>query len=265
MKPTRKDDFRLLQLGVVVDEDDVGLDTTLRSIAATLSGIPVTVKATTRSSQVPQVIEAHSRHLDINFVQEPDSGPYMAMNQLLNHLPDSSVVWFINTGDTVSSKLNKDHLLEVVSQPDFLWGFGRFSVRGEEEHLRPKGMPKYSLQAHASQELEICHQAVLMKVKLIKDLAGFDESFPIAADLKLMLQLGQIYPPTVLGDHLIVYAPGGISDRNPFNTIRDQRRAIRSLSKSLEIRSDILGDLVRLLRWSAKNGIRRLRSKLTSA
>lgn len=202
------------------------------------SGLRATMESISRQSQRPNllIIDGDSddgttedarrwaSRLHGEYLSEPDQGPYDAMNKALQLLPYDARVWFINAGDLLLPDDAVATAERHTGHEGFTWGFGPHLVIEKDgaERRIVRGVA-YSLANHAYGRTPICHQAVIARVGRLRDFGGFDLTFPIAADYKLLLQIGTELRPSVWPEVLVAYRAGGISDRALRLTIREQR------------------------------------------
>lgn len=157
-----------------------------------------------------------------------DQGPYDAMNRALDMVADSDLIWFLNAGDVALDEAVVSDVLAWTSGSDFVWGYGPVQVVEADGTLRRiPAQSRYSVLNHASGRTPICHQTVVARASALKAVGGFDLDFSLAADFKLLLRLGQRWPPVTWPRPIVAYRAGGLSDANIFKTRQQQRRIQR--------------------------------------
>lgn len=151
-----------------------------------------------------------------------DHGPYDAMNRAIELVGDDDLVWFVNAGDYLLDDAVVRDVLQWTSCDEFVWGYGPVVVvDGGRERKVPRQWP-YTLFNHAIGRTPICHQTVVARASALKAVGCFDLRFPIAADFKLLLRLGQLWAPQTWPRPVVAYSSGGLSDRHIFDARREQ-------------------------------------------
>lgn len=253
-----------LHVVTVVRDDPQGLVDTLTSVHSKFPRTPIYVKLPSTTDSAYRVARDWQTSHNVTIDASQDFGPYDAMNKALAGIPSHSVVWFLNAGDVVSPNCDAGLILNICSDPSFVWGFGQYTVQGLAGSLRPSPMPSYSSRDHARFRIPVCHQAVLARSSSLQSMGAFDTAFKIAADYKLLLALGTAHKPQLIATHMIDYRPGGISDRFPLKTVWEQRLALRQLQGTIATRPNFALDLARVCRWHGHLAVRKLRDLRTS-
>lgn len=215
---------------VVLDDPD-GLRTTLQSIDRPSQAFPEVSLLIMDGGSRRETLEVGkaflTRRLDA-LHSSSDLGPYDAMNRALGLISDSDLVWFVNAGDYLIDKEVLSDVIQWTADADFVWGYGPVAIVESDGSVRsvPNQLP-YTLLNHAMGKTPICHQTVVARAGALRSAGGFDLRFSIAADFKLLLQLGQRWKPRVWPRPIVAYRAGGLSDRNIFETRRQQILARR--------------------------------------
>lgn len=244
-----------LTIVTVVKDDPSGLDATLSSIQGqSVSPNLLIVDGGSRDATL-HVVQTWQESLTFQFMSEPDKGPYHAMNKALHKLGDEDLIWFVNAGDTLHGRDALERAINLTQDANFVWGFGPHRVcEVTGEFRRVEIGQEYSLTNHAYGITPICHQAVIARASILRQVGGFDARYPIAADYRSLLLLGKRWTPKQWSDVLVEYRAGGISDRDLNSTIREQGRIRREIlqprGESLVL--DYLYDAKRLLRNRAR-------------
>lgn len=245
-----------LTIVTVVKNDSAGVNCTLASIALQDSAVRVLVIDGGSTDGSLDTIHDWRTSLLLDVTSELDAGPYDAMNKALARLNDDDLVWFVNAGDALHGKRAVSQAMQLTRQPNFAWGFGPHRVVEDDGKLRRivRGSP-YSLANHAYGRTPICHQAVVARVACLNQVGRFDTRYPIAADFRALLMLGERWRPEQWEAALINYRAGGISDRNLSTTIKEQGRIRREILKprGSSLVLDHLHDSKRLARNNVRN------------
>lgn len=190
-------------------------------------------------------------------ISEPDNGIFDAMNKSLDVVKGDYVV-FMNAGDRYSDEGAVGRVLRRI-ETEPVWGYSRARVVDSAgRKVRPQvGRIPYSRVRHLLGFATICHQAVMMRVDLIRDLDGFSQRMGPSGDYHLLIRAASHSTPVTWKNVDVDYLAGGVSDETILDGIWDRHRA----------RVDALG-LKRIgtrldAAWTASQGLQiRLRKKL---
>lgn len=147
---------------------------------------------------------------------QSDRGIYQAMNIGLR-MAQSQYCLFLNGGDEFVSSRVLSKLLKKVE--GHLWGYGgirRVNSAGKKfrYHFSP-----YSQTLHKYGLRHVPHPATILHTETARRLSGFDESYPIAADQKLILQFSQLSRPIVTRSFIVNFSMDGVSSERNFNNV----------------------------------------------
>ena len=246
-----------LVIVTVVKNDPDGLNHTLASIDRQDAPIRVIVMDGGSNDTTLEIIDQWQTSLAMEVESQPDLGPYDAMNRALAKLEDDDRVWFINAGDALLADDAISTALELTKASDFSWGFGPHQViEATGEPRRTVRGEAFTIQNFAYGRVPICHQAVITRVSSLRDVGGFDLRYPIAADYRSLLLLGQRWQPKQWGDVLVQYRAGGISDRHLSSTIHEQGNVRREI---LELQGgSVIWDHLHDAKRQLRNGVRQI-------
>lgn len=154
------------------------------------------------------------------WVSQSDSGIYDAMNKGIDHCPNDAWVLFLNAGDRFAQP---DVLLRIgnVLEDAVDIVFGDVAVRSESDLPRV-----YRAHQHATDKMPGCHQAMLVRSELLRQLR-FDISYKVGADFEFYLRAIRGGARVAIFDGVIAeIAPEGFSAANEGLLQRDYVRAI---------------------------------------
>ncbi len=144
-------------------------------------------------------------------ISEPDNGLFDAMNKSLDTVKGEYVV-FMNAGDCFA---DENALGRVLSRVDssLAWGYSRARVVDSDgRRLRlDLGTIPYSRVKHLFGGAALCHQAVIMKVALLRELGGFDLRLGDVADYHLLIKAASRVAPRTWPEIDVNYLDGGRS------------------------------------------------------
>lgn len=153
-------------------------------------------------------------------ISEPDQGIYDAMNKAISLCPESAWVIFMNAGDRFSA----DDVLERVApllRPGVDMVFGSVAIRGDNGSERI-----FPLRRQARIEMPGCHQALLVRSTLLRELR-FDTRYRVGADFDFFLRAMRRSSHLEFHDGVIAQiAPEGFSAANEHLLQRDYVDAI---------------------------------------
>lgn len=158
-------------------------------------------------------------------VSEPDKGIFDAMNKSLDIVVGDYVV-FMNAGDRYADGEAVDRVLRRL-EAEPVWGYSRARVVDDTgRKVRPQvGRIPYSRLMHLLGRATICHQAVFMRVDLLRELDGFDLRMGTAGDYHLLVRAGSRYAPSTFADVDVDFLVGGVSDSGIYEHLWNRHRA----------------------------------------
>jgi glycosyltransferase involved in cell wall biosynthesis len=145
-------------------------------------------------------------------VSEPDDGIFDAMNKSLDIVSGDYVV-FMNAGDRYADEGVVGRLLRRIESGP-AWGYGKARVidGAGRQVYRQIGKVPYSRVSHLLSIGIICHQAVVMRLDLLRELGGFDLRMGNAADYHLLIRAASRATPATWADVDVDYLAGGVTD-----------------------------------------------------
>ena len=169
----------MLSIVTINKNNRVGLQKTLNSLAqlrrSEFQWVFIDSQSTDGSIELAKTFCAASDIL----ISEADSGIYNAMNKGITHATQPSIL-FLNSGDTLSSKITSFAGLDLDSQAD-LYLFG-FQIRNQLRKPRRNFWRYWSMPTS--------HQAIVYSSALLKR-HQFDESYRFAADFEHYLRINR--------------------------------------------------------------------------
>ncbi len=168
---------------------------------------------------------------DVLVISEPDEGIYDAMNKGTD-VATGELVTFLNAGDVYAAPDVLARASRHFRENGWDWGHGLARIVDPGgEPVRPLGAPTYNWMRHAYGRNDIVHQTLFVRTAVLRELGGFDLTYPIAADFHSVLRLGRMSPPGLWPQIDVEFMTGGVSDRRPQQALWDMHVA----------RSDVLG------------------------
>ncbi len=149
----------------------------------------------------------------IKIFSEPDKGIYDAMNKGINKA-NGKYILFLNSDDSfIDINAIKESILKIVStDSDFSYGSCNF-IKGN--NIIGKFISCLScFPVH----MPICHNTMLVKTKIMKELGCFDTSFRIAADYDFLIRmLLEGYKGCEINLSIVNYNIDGVSSNQALN------------------------------------------------
>jgi glycosyltransferase involved in cell wall biosynthesis len=145
---------------------------------------------------------------NVVWLSEPDNGPYFAMNKAIG-IAKGEYIYFLGSDDYLMSESILSeisiHLIEHLDKSTIF----NFKVNSGGVALYPTRLINFNSLLRGT---KLCHQGVVMPLKSIKSLSGFDDKFRIAADQDLLIR-------AIMNNNIIVnnesvlafYCHGGLS------------------------------------------------------
>ena len=196
-------------------------------------------------------LEQDFSDLPLVIFQVPAEGVYKAMNYAVGKVGSGHVL-FLNSGDLIESE-SALHTLVSSCKPN-QWGYGQAVITNDtSDNKRIYRFNPYIRLFHLLGLKHIPHPSTIIPISLIRELGGFDLSYSVAADQKLLLQCSLASNPIVLKSSICNFKLGGISTRSSREIVRDFRRiSLEILPKSNFLNWPVLNPwwLVLILRKS---------------
>jgi len=123
-------------------------------------------------------------------IEDEKIGIYAAMNQALRHCHENDYAWFLNAGDELYSARHLELAFNMLIQNDSDWGFGCSVVTSQYSRNQEKlvALVEPSIYSQLMLKSPINHQQTIMRVRMIRELGGFDETYKVASDWKLICE-----------------------------------------------------------------------------
>lgn len=140
-----------------------------------------------------EVIKKYESNIDY-YVSEPDNGIYNAMNKGIARARGKYAI-FMNSGDSFSYSTALNDVCKNKSEADFIFcGWTRMKDgKRLSTYLPPSKLTLYTLYYNSTC---ICHQATFTRVDVLKEMAGYDESLKITADIFLVIKAFALHRKT---------------------------------------------------------------------
>ena len=166
-------------------------------------------------SRYQPVVKAIAKHFNAYYRWETPRGIYHAMNTALAVVPDQSYVWFLNSGDWLSSRTSVEKMMGSLGKLDeFEWAVGdTLSIDSKRVSIgtRHRNPPPTRIGIR-TRDFWFPHPSTVARASALKASGGFDERFIIAADYLMSLRLFEVHgKPRLVAFPVTVHNLDGVS------------------------------------------------------
>lgn len=157
------------------------------------------------------------------FISEPDSGVYAAMNKGLNRA-SGEYIYFLNADDCLlDAEVLQDIATELQRHSDCDLLYGNIVVIPENDKSQQSVIyPAPSDLLNHLMHGWLCHQAMVVRAELFKEVGCFDTRFKIAADYDWLLRaLSQNITVYSVDREIASYTLGGLSDTYQIESLQE--------------------------------------------
>jgi glycosyltransferase involved in cell wall biosynthesis len=208
-----------LSVITIVKDDEAGLDRTLLSLVKEdLDGVEHIV---VDASSPPVHVENQT---NARVIHDFGRGVYPAMNAGLE-AASGEYVWFLNAGDEVAEIGVLSRVRSRLTSES--WAYGPVNVidRRGTDTLTPQWNYRQERARGFARGKFPAHQGTFARAEVLRQLAGFDESYRICADYAMALQLASVSDPIELDFPVARFHEGGLSTQRWFDSIKEFHRA----------------------------------------
>ena len=162
----------------------------------------------------------------IRIVEQRSIGIYGAMNEGLESAR-GEFIWFMNAGDKFASPFVLSHATQEISRGTFGMVIGGYQIdKGKKDQIYSYPDGRLTVKGFAFTRRGGCHQAMIFKTQLLKNLGGFDTSYSLASDFDLVLKVIKSEGARRVAFVYASIEPGGRADQGIFQ-VHDQKHQIR--------------------------------------
>ena len=162
----------------------------------------------------------------ILLIEQGGSGIYEAMNEGLA-TASGEFTWFMNAGDRFASTSTLAHAVGHISQNNVGAVIGGYRIESSSQNKTYSYPPRnITGLSFAFNRRGGCHQAVIFRTNILKDLGGFNTSYSLAADFDLILKVIQKSKASRVSEIYALVEPGGRADQGIF-LVHNQKHQIR--------------------------------------
>ena len=162
----------------------------------------------------------------IQVIEQKSSGIYAAMNLGLAAAA-GDFIWFMNAGDRFTTSNVLGHAINELSICNASMVIGGYQI---DQTQNPR-IYSYSDRNVTTLDFAFtrrggCHQAMIFRTRLLKDIGGFDVAYSLAGDFDLVLKVIKVAKAKRVSEVYASIEPGGRADQGIFEVHR-QKHQIR--------------------------------------
>ena len=159
-------------------------------------------------------------------IEQIGSGIYEAMNEGLASA-SGKFTWFMNAGDKFASESALAHAVSHISQNRVGIVVGGYRIESSSQNKTYSYPPrKITGFSFAFNRRGGCHQAMIFRTNILKELGGFNTSYSLAADFDLVLKVIKKSKASRVSEVYASIEPGGRADQGIF-LVHNQKHQIR--------------------------------------
>lgn len=215
----------------VVKDDLSGLRTTHESlIGQTFNDWEMLiVAAPVQDETLDLAVEFQASDSRIHLHEQISTGIYGAMNEGITGA-DGEFIWFMNAGDTFTSNVVLAHAIEELSKSSvgvLIGGYKILNGIANQNFSYPEG--KVTAIDFAFNRRGGCHQAMIFRTQILKDVGGFNTAYALASDFDLVLKVIKKADAQRVSKIYATIEPGGRADQGIFLVHKEKHLIRRDL------------------------------------
>ena len=212
----------------VVKDHQEGLQLThsslLRQINPHWEMIIVVGHSSDRTLRTAKEIEGSDKRVLV--IEQSGSGIYEAMNEGLA-AASGEFIWFMNAGDKFATEYVMDHALTLIFNSRAGVVIGGYRVENGIQAASYTYSPReLSALRFAFNRRGGCHQAMLFRTDVVKELGGFNPHYSLAGDFDLVIKVIRSTSAYRASEIYAAIEPGGRADKGIF-LVHKQKHEIR--------------------------------------
>ena len=215
----------------------------------------IVVVGTSEDGTLQYARELEKTDFRVRVIEQQSNGIYDAMNIGLE-VALGDFTWFMNAGDRFASSATLAHASMALLKNGtgvIIGGHQTDHSTGPQIYILKEG--KVSSLQFAFNRRGGCHQSMIFKTSILKEMRGFNLSYALASDFELVLRVIKKWKARRVSEVYSVIEPGGRADQGIFLVHREKHQIRREqLGGPLVLISSFLWAYAAML----KNIIRRL-------
>ena len=162
----------------------------------------------------------------VHLIEQSASGIYEAMNEGLC-AAIGIYTWFLNAGDKFASRTILTRAVDEVIKSEVGLIIGGHQIEGSTKIYVNRHLEgDVTAMSFAFNRRGGCHQAMIFKTAILKEIGGFDVSYSLASDFDLVIKVIKKSRAKRISEICASIEPGGIADRQIFQ-VHQQKHQIR--------------------------------------
>ena len=218
----------IISVITVVKDHQEGLQLThsslLRQFYPDWEMIIVVGRSSDRTLRTAKEIEGSDKRVLV--IEQSGSGIYEAMNEGLA-VASGEFIWFMNAGDKFATESAIDHALTLIFNSRAGVVIGGYQVEnGIQGASYTYSSRELSALRFAFNRRGGCHQAMLFRTEVVKELGGFNPHYSLAGDFDLVIKVIRSTSAYRASEIYAAIEPGGRADQGIF-LVHKQKHEIR--------------------------------------
>ena len=177
------------------------------------------------------ILSRNRAHID-RIISEKDSGIYNALNKGIRHA-SGDIVGFLHSDDVFSTPKSLEIIASAFNDPNVCATYGSLDYVDQKDPTRI--VRRWNCKSYTAGRLKRGwmppHPTLYVRREWFSSLAGFDESYKIAADYKFILKAFSHpqFVSTNTGERLIKMRTGGASNASTKQLLKKYKEDFRAL------------------------------------
>jgi glycosyltransferase involved in cell wall biosynthesis len=172
--------------------------------------------------------EIKSKDARVQVIEQNGLGIYTAMNQGIEQAR-TDLIWFMNAGDEFADVTALNVGIQAMFNANVGLVIGGYKIADEGNHRvfsfasKPVSTLDFAFTRRGG-----CHQAMIFRTEILRELGGFTSNFRLANDFELVLKVIERTGAIRVPDIFAKVEPGGVSDQGILLVHREKNQ-IRKL------------------------------------
>jgi glycosyltransferase involved in cell wall biosynthesis len=188
----------------------------------------IIVAGISRDSTMELAKEISNRDARVRVIEESGQGIYAAMNEGIQNA-NGDYSWFMNAGDRFANAQVIQRALLEASNTKVGLVIGGHRIDGDNErHVYSYPKKLLSTFDFAFNRRGGCHQSMIFRTRVLREIGGFNADFSLASDFDLILRVIDIAGAIRVPEIYASIEPGGTADQSILSVHR-QKHQIRRI------------------------------------
>lgn len=212
----------------VVKDHALGLHDTFASILEQdhIDWEMLVVVGTSKDSTLETARGMLKKDSRVKVIGQSGLGIYGAMNEGIGQA-SGEYSWFMNAGDRFADSHALGAAAEEITQAGVGLLIGGYRIHGgNDRQVYSYSRREVSVLGFAFNRHGGCHQAMIFRTELLKQVGGFDPKYSLASDFDLALKIIELGGAVRVPQIVASIEPGGAADRGIF-LVHEQKHQIR--------------------------------------